>query len=64
MLGTRSDVRLGSWLGRHCLFQSQFCECMKWMEWHKFTIQVAACRLTVVFAFYSISRNEGCIRSF
>jgi len=27
-----SDVRLGSWLGRHCLFQSQVCECMNSME--------------------------------
>jgi len=26
-----SDVRWGSWLGRHCLFQSQICECMNWM---------------------------------
>jgi len=27
-----SDVRWDSWLGRHCLFQSQICECMTWME--------------------------------
>ena len=27
-----SDVRWGSRLGRHCLFQSQICECMNWME--------------------------------
>jgi len=26
------DVRWGWWLGRHCLFQSQLCECMDWME--------------------------------
>ena len=26
------DMRWGSWLGRHCLFQSQICECINRME--------------------------------
>jgi len=27
-----NDLRWGLRLGRHCLFQSQICECMNWME--------------------------------
>jgi len=50
-----SDVRWGSWLGRHCLFQSQICEYMNWMEYHNFTIQLAACRMTFAYAFCPIS---------
>ena len=50
-----SDVRRGPWLGRHCLFQSQIREYMNWMEKHKFTTQLADCRMTIAYALYPIS---------
>jgi len=60
-----SDVRRGSWLGRHCLFQSQICECsinspLSWLlsEWLLLMLSIPYHNLLHTYRYNGDSRFE------